>query len=41
MQQNIKRQIEKWRGLFNSVQVEVERESSVTTVDGFVNSFGN
>jgi hypothetical protein len=39
-QQHIKRQIEKWRGIFNSVQVGVEREASVTTLAGLVNSFG-
>jgi hypothetical protein len=33
----MKRQIEKWRGFFNSVQVGVERESSVISVAGIVN----
>jgi hypothetical protein len=33
----MKRQIEKWHEFFNSVQVGVEKESSVTTVEGIVN----
>jgi hypothetical protein len=33
----MKRQIEKSRGFFNSVEVGMERKSSVTTIAGIVN----
>jgi hypothetical protein len=41
IQQNIKRvKLKKWHEFFKIVQVGVEKESSVTTVAGLVNSFG-